>query len=119
MTFTYDLATPTDITRVRFHIGDVIESGAIFQDEELQFVIDEAGDYQQAVIDIINSLIARLSAEPDFKADWLQVDSSRSLDGYKALLAEKRRAFGISAVSSSGKAVYRSDSDQTAPPSGW
>lgn len=119
MTFTYTPESPDDITRVRFHIGDTDSEAAIFTDEELSFIISEAGSWQAAVVSCIKSVIARVSKEPDFKADWLQVDSSRALAGWTSLLAEKRQEFGIPAVSSSGKAVYRSDSLQEGPPDGW
>lgn len=119
MTFTYTPSTPTDLTRARFHIGDTVSASALFTDEEITFAISEAGGWQQAVIELLQSLIARLSATPDFQADWLKVDSSRSVAGYKELLAEKRRLFGISAVRGSSVAVYRSDSLQTEAPDGW
>lgn len=116
MTFTYTPATPTDITRVRFHTGDTVEAAAIHTDEDIQFAIDEEGGWQQAVIALLQHLIARLAATPDFQADWLRVDSSRSLSGYRALLAEKRRAFGITALRATARPVYRSDSAQTEAP---
>lgn len=119
MTFTYTPSAPTDITRVRFHIGDTVEAAAIFSDEEITFAISEGGSYQQAVIILLQSLIARLSAEPDFSADWLKVDAGRSVVGYRLLLAEKRRQFGIGAVRGAAKAVYRSDSGQTEAPDEW
>ena len=119
MTFTYTPNSPNDITRVRFHIGDTVESSAMYSDEEITFGIAEGGSYQQAVIILLQNLIARLSAEPDFTADWLRVDNRRSVEGYRVLLQEKRRQFGISAVRARGKAVYRSDSGQTEAPEEW
>jgi hypothetical protein len=88
-------------------------------DEEIQFVISEEGGWKPAVIALLQSLIARLSASPDFQADWLRVDASRSVAGYKMLLAEKRALFGIGALRSTSKAVYRSDSLQADAPDGW
>ena len=119
MTFTYTPGTPTDVTRARFHVGDTVEAGALFTDEEITFAIDEAGGWQQAVIMLLQNLIARLSADGDFQADWLRVDSSRSVGSLRALLSEKRRAFGIGAVRGVAKAVYRSDSGQTGAPDEW
>jgi hypothetical protein len=66
MTFTYTPNSPNDITRVRFHIADTVESSAMYSDEEITFGIAEGGSYQQAVIILLQNLIARLSAEPDF-----------------------------------------------------
>ena len=36
MTFTYTPSSVTDVTRVRFHIGDTVEATAIFSDEEIK-----------------------------------------------------------------------------------
>lgn len=119
MTFTYTPAAPTDITRVRFYTGDTDSTAAIFTDEEITFVIAEEGDYQHAIIACIRSIIARISATPDFQADWLKVDGSKALAGYKTLLAEMQKKFNIAAITGSSQAVYRSDSLQTEPPEDW
>lgn len=119
MTFTYTPGTPTDVTRVRFHLGDTVEAAAQFTDEEITFAINESGSWQQAVIVLLQSLMARLSADGDFQADWLRVDSSRSVASLRALLSEKRRQFGIGAVRGRARAVYRSDSGQTGAPDEW
>lgn len=117
MAFTYTASTtPTDLTRVRFHIGDTVEASAIFEDAEIEMAIAEGGSYQQAVIWCLQTIIAKISAEPDFTADWLSVDMGRSLEGYKALLTEKRRLFSIAALTATAKPVYRSDSLQTDAP---
>lgn len=119
MTFTYTPAAATDITRVRFWIGDTESAAAIFTDEEITFIITEEGSYQKAIIACIRSIIARISATPDFTADWLKVDQSRALAGYKALLSEMQKKFGIPGITASSQAVYRSDSLQTEPPEDW
>jgi len=119
MTFTYTPASPTDITRVRFHIGDTDEDSAAFSDEEITFVISEQTTWQRAVIACIQTLIARMAATPDFTADWLKVDATSALAGYRALLAEKRRELGVAGVTATATAVYRSDSLQTVAPEDW
>lgn len=116
MAFTYTPGTPTDITRVRYHIGDTDEQIAIFTDEEIQFILNEQSSVGAAVVSLINSIIARLSATPDFTADWLRVDAGRSLDGYRMLLAEKRREFGLNQISSRARHTYRGDSLASGPP---
>ncbi len=116
MTFTYNTSIVTDITRVRYHTGDTVEAAAIFSDEDITFVISEEGGYQAAVISCLQHLIARISAEPDMTADWLKIDLGRSLEGYQALLTEKRRAFDIAAITATSKPVYRADSKQTSAP---
>lgn len=116
MTFTYDLVTPNDITRVRFHVGDTAEEAAMFSDEEIEFVIDEEGTWQAAVIGCLTTIIAKLSMEPDLKADWLAVSLGRSVKGFQSLLTEKRRKFNLPAVTGGTVATYRSDSLQTEAP---
>lgn len=116
MTFTYTPESPTDITRVRYHVADTDASNAFWTDEEIQFVIDETGTYKTAVISLIGNLIARYAREPDFVADWLRVDTSRALPLLQELLREKRKALDVSSISAQGLPVYRGDSDQTEPP---
>ncbi len=116
MTFTYDLVTVTDITRLRFHTGDTLEEAAMWSDEELQFVLNEEGTVGKAVVALIMSALLRLAHEPDMTADWLRVDWRRAADNWKALLAEKRREFGLGAtVSSGGQHVWRPDYMPEAP----
>jgi hypothetical protein len=115
--FTYDLVNPNDITRVRFHIADTDANIAVFQDEEILFVLLESGGWQNAVIVLITNIIAKLST-PDFKADWLTVDSSTAVKAWQNSLAVKRAEFGIRVASISATAIlpYRVDSLQTASP---
>ena len=116
MAFTYAPASPTDLTRVRWHIGDIVEASAIFTDADIEFAISEGGSYQQAVIGCLKTIIAKISAEPDFQADWLKADLGRSLAGYQWLLVEKRHEFDITALTATAKPVYRSDSLQKSAP---
>lgn len=117
MTFTYTPASPTDVTRVRFHIGDTDSTAAIFSDEEIEFITDEnSGSWQRAVIACIEAMIAKASNQPDFKADWLQVDGSKSIAGLKTLLSEKRRALGVASLVATSVHVYRADSNLTESP---
>lgn len=118
MTFTYELTSVTDITRVRFHLGDTTEATAIFSDEEITFAISEATTWQRAVIACIRSVMARLAAEPDMQADWLKVDWRRAADNWKLLLSEKSQEFGVgrARASSGGNHVYRIEGLQKTEP---
>lgn len=111
MSFTYDLGSPNNITRVRFHLGDKVEDTAIFSDEEIAFAIDEAGSWQAAVIACIRSVIGMLAAEPDMQADWLRIDWRRSVENWRQLLNEKTQQFGLgkARASSGGRHVHRID----------
>ena len=116
MTFSYTPAAATDTTRVRFHLRDTDEASAIFSDEEISFAITEETTWQAAVILLIETIIAKLSHEPDMTADWLTISWRRSTEAWQMLLAEKRARFGIAARTGRAKATYRSDSLQTEAP---
>lgn len=117
MTFSYDLVTPTDVTRVRRHISDTDETTAIFSDEEIQFNLDEEGTVNKAVIALIKQIIAKLSNEPDMQADWLKIDWRRSSEAWFKMLSEKKREFGLGAViDSGGSHAYRPDTLQKTAP---
>jgi hypothetical protein len=96
MAFTYTPATPTDLTRVRFHLSDTVEASAIFTDDEINFCISEATSWQGAVIMCIKNIIARMSANPNFTADWLRVDYKDGIAGWQRLLTIKSAEFGYS-----------------------
>jgi len=117
MTFTYNLVAPYDnITRVRFHIGDTDPASAAFSDEEIAFRISEDGSWQAAVIACLESLIARISATPDFHADWLTINTTNPLKYYTNLVAIKRQEFGIASIVGQSVFTYRPDSDQASAP---
>lgn len=118
MTFTYTPSAATDITRVRYHIGDTVAETAIFSDEEITFAISEAGTWQGAVLDSIRSAMARLASEPDMQADWLKIDWRRSAEMWTKLLNEKAGQFGIgkARASSGGQHVYRVEGLQKEEP---
>lgn len=121
MTFTYTPSSPTNLTRVRYHIGDVEETTAIFSDEEINFVLaEEAAETSvvgAAVVSLINSVIARLNHEPDMQADWLKIDWRRSAENWLRLLSEKKQKFGLSPRGSSGGQFgWRPDTLQTEAP---
>jgi hypothetical protein len=116
MTFTYSPSTtPDDVTWVRFEIGDTVESGALFSDEEINMTISDTGSKQKAVLALIDAQIAMLM-EPDFRADWLTVTPSKAVAGLQNLKLSKRKKYGIPAVSSSTVHRWRPDSLQTEAP---
>lgn len=116
MTFTYTpSATPTDLTRVRFALGDVDSTAAKFSDEEIAMMIAEETTWQKAVIKLIQTLIAKLSI-PNFSADWLTVDASTARKDLMWLLQQKRNEYGIPALSTDVSYAYRPDSRQNQAP---
>lgn len=119
MTFTFDLTNGfTPLTHCRFHIGDVDSTRAIFQDEVINAVITDAGSWQKAVILCIQSIIAMLSSNPDFHADWLTVSYDKAIASWTSLLSLKSRELGVPSGQITATALYiwRPDSDQLAEP---
>lgn len=116
MTFTYTpSSTPTDLARVRYHTGQTVEAESFLTDEDIEMILAEEGTWQRAVISGIKFIIARLS-QPNFKADWLQVDNKAARDGFEKLLAEKRRDLSVAAISAGVVNTYRVDSLATEEP---
>lgn len=117
MAFTY---TPflTDKDRVRFHIGDTDSTAPIFSDEEINAIITEETRWEKAVLACIDHIIAKLVGTPDFTADWLKVETSKAVAGYRALRNLKADTFGLQAgtMTSDPGHVYRLDSEQKTPP---
>jgi hypothetical protein len=110
MAFTYTpSATPSDRDRVRFHVGDTVEAQHYLEDEDIEMLLAEAGTWQRAVIGGLKYIIARLS-QPNFRADWLQVDHKSAREGYERMLVQKRQEFGIAAITATAVSVRRSDS---------
>lgn len=123
MTFSYDLTGGfTDLTRVRFDLGDTDEEAAIFSDEEINAVVLDAGSWQQAVIKCLKHIIAKLSAQPDMTADWLKVSVKEALASYRRLLADKEDEYGTgdddtdTGIVAGAVYVYRADSDAEEAP---
>lgn len=119
MTFTYDLTNGfTPLSHVRFNIGDVDANRAIFQDEVINAVIADAGTWQKAVILCIQSVIAMLSSNPDFHADWLSVSYKQAVDSWTKLLTLKSRELGVpmGQITATPLYIWRPDSFQTEEP---
>ncbi|MDX2163037.1 MAG: hypothetical protein SF162_17100 [bacterium] len=107
MTFSYTPFT-TDRDRVRFHIGDTDAAAPIFTNAHLDALIVECGGWQGAVIAALEHLIA-LTSQPNFRADWLQVDQESARRGYEQLLRHKRRTFGAAGLVASSVRPVRVD----------
>lgn len=113
MTFTYTpSATPSDTTRVRFHLGDTEQAVAIFSDEEIAMLLAENTTWQSAVIGGIKAILAKIAVLPDTTADWLRVEYGRSADGWQKLLAIKQAEFGVGRFTAVATPTYRLDSLQ-------
>ena len=93
MAFTYDPALSTNVSLVRFHIGDTNEDGAFLADETINYLVTTYS-VGEAVVRSIQYIITQLS-QPDFRLDWMQVSNKEARAGYEKLLKEKAQEFGI------------------------
>lgn len=118
MTFTYTIsATPTDLTKVRYYTGDTDSTAAIWQDDEINMVIALEGSVGGAVVSLIKSILRKLAAEPDMKADWLSVDWRSSRETWLTMLGKAEQDFGLGwQDSSGGQHSYRPDTLLKEPP---
>ena len=113
MTFTFDPTLATDLSTVRFHIGDTNEAGHFLEDETITSLLTST-DLAHAVISCIRYIITQLS-QPDFKLDWMSVSNMKDARvGFEGLLKTKAQEFGISATGavavSSISSAHRADS---------
>lgn len=115
MAFTFDPSLGTDLSLVRFHTGDTDSTNYYLEDATITALLTSQTSVGGAVIASIRFILARLS-QPNFRADWLQVDLASARKGYTALLAEKQQEFGIGAITSTVTHVYRADSTGSEEP---
>lgn len=116
MTFTYTPSTPTDITRVRFQVGDTdnTNGAAMLSDEEITFQISETGTWKTATIACINSILARLALEGDFTiVGGVTVNKANAIKAYTDLLTRKRQELGVSLLVGQATFIYRPDNTNT------
>jgi len=114
MTFSYNAALSTNISLVRFHIGDTNEDGAFLADETINYFITTYS-VNEAIVRCIQYIITQLS-QPDFRLDWMQVSNKEARAGYEKLLKQKAQEFGIRlskvTPTSTISLPYRADSYQ-------
>ena len=118
MTFSYvPGATPNDVTKVRYYIGDTDANAAMFTDEEITMALSLEGSVPGAVIGLIRAAMARLAHEPDMTADWLTINWRRNAENWAALLKQRKAEFGLGARAVTGhQHAYRADSYQDTAP---
>jgi hypothetical protein len=92
MSFSYnvDQLASSKIYQVRYKLGDTVEQSAFFQDEEIQFSLDEnVDDVLRTCIACVTNLLPRLAVKNDFKVGpYSESMSSKSYDFWSKLLTE-------------------------------
>ncbi len=61
MAFSYNAALLTDLDRVRFHIGDTVSAGALFQDETIDAILVGQPDVRLAAAQLALAAAAKYS----------------------------------------------------------
>ena len=115
MSFSFDFALGDDRDLVRFHLGDTDSNGYYLEDEMIEYWLGETSSVGDTVIACLKYIITQLST-PTFRLDWLSVDPSVALEGYRKILKEKAQEFNVSVtgavLSSTVANSYRADSYQ-------
>ena len=116
MAITYDATLATDLGRVRFHLGDTVDSAgpkpadANFTDDELTGLITVEGSWQRAVAAGFETLAGLWAKHVTFNADGMSVTQSDTTKGFAELAADWRARFGTPNASTGGSAaVTRAD----------
>ncbi len=112
MTFTYTEDLTDTVDFVRFYTGDVVDGENFMSDEIITSLVTQEGSKEKAVIAGIRYIIRRLS-QPNFKADWLQIDNETARQGYEKMLDEMKAVFGVGGLVGGAVYTYRADSAQT------
>lgn len=95
MTVTFNPDLQDDVSYVRFHIGDTSSEGAYLQDETIEALYNEYGEYGKTILACIRFIITQLS-QPNFRLDWLSVSNEQAREGFEKMLAEKKIEFNVS-----------------------
>ena len=115
MAFTYDAALGTDLSLVRFHIGDTNEEGYFLEDATITYWLTQKGSVGGAAIACLRYMITQAN-QPNFKLDWLSVTNTDYVKMLQTLLKQKAQEFGLSATGASMTSTVsnptRADSDQ-------
>ena len=100
MAFSYIGDLGTSLDKVRFYLGDKTDGAgplpddANFSDAELGGLISTEGSWQRAVAAGFETLAARWTRNPTFKADGLSLNRTDIADGYRTLAKQWRTTYG-------------------------
>ncbi len=122
--FTYnDADLTTDLNKVRRLVGDVNSTSPEFQDEEMNFFIDEEANIYSAAALACTNLAVRYAQHIDKSLDGFSLSASQKYEHYKELAAEytaKAKVKGTPQVYSGGisvsdKTTIEADTDIPTP----
>ena len=112
MTFTYGEDLTNDADFVRFHTGDTVDGENFLSDGIITSLLATEATKEDAVIAGLRYIIRRLS-QPNFRADWLQIDNKSAREGYEKMLEDVKAIFGVGGLVGGAVYPYRADSAQT------
>ncbi len=98
MTWTYTAGDDADLNRLRLVIGDTNTSDQLLANEELELMLDDAGDdLEVAAVAACKLIIAKLARDIDRNNLGMSATRSQKVQHYKDLLAELRATAGAKA----------------------
>jgi hypothetical protein len=119
MAFTYLGTLATDLDKVRFHVGDVVNAAGPrpadgnFTDAELNALVTLEGSWQRAVGAAFERLAAEWVRYPNFATDGIKLDRGSIAAGYAAQAAKWRKDFprpvGVKVAGQITKDAYSDD----------
>lgn len=116
MSFTFNAALTTDISKVRARVGDTTESGRFLEDETITAYLTEAGNVGQAAILCCEFIIGQLSRNYDRSNLGMSATRSQQITQYQSLLRDlrTRASLGVSASFTGQNLTNRATRDQDA-----
>ena len=121
MTWSYDPALATDKDKVRFKTADTDPSAPFLSDEEIAFLLTEAGSLPRAVLAAAEEILSRFARQVDKTIGPAQLAASQRHRQYMATVARLRRELRKMAVPYAGgisvgdKESRAADTDRVEP----
>ena len=93
MTFSFDASLSTDRDKVRFFIGDTVDSGHLVENETIATLLTVQPNPVRVAITIARSLAATFARKADKQIGKTRIDSSKIAESFLAI-AETLEAMG-------------------------
>jgi hypothetical protein len=121
MSWSYSDTLLTDRDKVRFYLQDTDTNDQLLTDEEIAFLLTEAGSVRAAAIVAAETVAAKFARYADTSVGDLQLSYSQRYEQFLSLAERLRRQVSLSAVPLAGgisvsrKQTVDEDTDRVAP----
>lgn len=79
----------SDLDRIRFMIGDVIEEEPYLENEEIEFLLElHNNQFTIVAVECVKAILAKIAREVDYKIGAEQVSSRQAYDNFSRLLKQ-------------------------------